>query len=297
VADWRNQTARRRLGRGRPDARCAGAAGPCKNGGALQKRRGPHPPRGKRAGRPLRSHWGGGRCAHASLPLDSAAGHLAQRALIGPWSLDDYASGLPHYEVVGTIPCPLADPRRERRDASPPSPSDCRRSAVPLAGGTRGHGSLPVEGGLLDRELAFRLVESGRKGVLFYFFVVQRSMDGDLPGKIRKPIASLYLTASEPEGREKIVLTGCGLVAGWPHDAGRLCSCAVPAGRASAQRQADARRRRRNPHRRHAQKQSATAATTKAKSATPLHRQPSDALRPCRCCHPHAPAHRGQSHL
>jgi len=140
------------------------------------------------------------------------------------------ASGLPHYELVGTIPCPFADPRRQRRDASPPSPSDCRRSAVPLAGGTRGHGSLPVEGGLLDRELAFRLVESGRKGVLFYFFVVQRSMDEDLPGKIRKPIPSLYLTASEPEGREKMGCTGCGLVAGWPHDAGRLCSCAVPAG-------------------------------------------------------------------
>jgi len=98
------------------------------------------------------------------------------------------------------------------------------------AGRIRSHVDVnvpPIKGGLLDRAAALRLVESARKGVFFYFFVVQRSMDGDLPGKRKrdpqaqkmrlssstlvffflswKPIASLYFTASEPEGREKMV--------------------------------------------------------------------------------------------
>ena len=38
----------------------------------------------------------------------------------------------------------------------------------------------------MDREAGFRLVESARKGLFFYFFVVQRGMDGDLPGKRRR---------------------------------------------------------------------------------------------------------------
>jgi len=90
----------------------------------------------------------------------------------------------------------------------------------------------PVQGGLLDREAALRLVESARQGVFCCFFVVQRGMDRDLPGKRErdsqaqkmrrfffysilsffffvswKPIVSLYLTASSPEGREKVVST------------------------------------------------------------------------------------------
>ena len=44
----------------------------------------------------------------------------------------------------------------------------------------------PVQGGLMDREAGFRLVESARKRLFFYFFVVQRGMNGDLPGKRRR---------------------------------------------------------------------------------------------------------------
>lgn len=43
----------------------------------------------------------------------------------------------------------------------------------------------PVKGGLLDRE-ACQLVESARKGVFFYFDVVQRSMNGHLPGNRKR---------------------------------------------------------------------------------------------------------------
>jgi len=43
-----------------------------------------------------------------------------------------------------------------------------------------------VKGGLPDREAAFRLVESASRGIFFYFFVVQRSKEGDLPGKRKR---------------------------------------------------------------------------------------------------------------
>jgi len=51
----------------------------------------------------------------------------------------------------------------------------------------RGRPCTPsVQGGLMDREAGFQLAENARKGLFFYFFVVQRGMDGDLPGKRKR---------------------------------------------------------------------------------------------------------------
>jgi len=61
-----------------------------------------------------------------------------------------------------------------------------RRSSGAICVQRRRPCTPPVQGGLMDREVAFRLVECARKGVFFYFFVVQRGMDGDLPGKRKR---------------------------------------------------------------------------------------------------------------
>lgn len=96
AADGRDQTERRRLGRGRAAARCPARRGPAHHRRAHSRRH------GAIWGEAVRGcHW------------IRRPGILAQRALIGLWSLDDSGrneSGPSHNESVGTIPCPRPDP-------------------------------------------------------------------------------------------------------------------------------------------------------------------------------------------
>ena len=62
----------------------------------------------------------------------------------------------------------------------------CRLPLQGLRDSTGGGPAPPVKSGLLDREAAFRVAESARKGVFFRFFVLQSGMDEDVPGKRKR---------------------------------------------------------------------------------------------------------------